>query len=189
VAAGHTPNLDTLQYWNEQWLHSALWYDDPRFDDDAEARAWRVVEAHAAGLSRWQGAGTRHMCSDNDDYVPTYSRPAWEEVSFDPEDGDIFDEWLNGGDDGRQEAAWEAAIAVWVETSSSDKGVRGIGCFVLWNIYCVCHTETLILTMQRGWSYWLTRHFRTCVKLFGSGESSLVVSARQRDVTGGHRVS
>ena len=35
------------------------------------------------------------------------------EVSFDPEDGDIFDEWLNGGDDGRQEAAWEAAIAVW----------------------------------------------------------------------------
>ena len=113
VAAGHTPNLDTLQYWNEQWLHSALWYDDPRFDDDAEARAWRVVEAHAAGLSRWQGVGTRHMCSDTDDYVPTYSRPAWEEVSFNPEDGDVFDEWLNGGDDGRQEAAWEAAIAVW----------------------------------------------------------------------------
>ena len=113
VAAGHTPNLDTLQYWNEQWLHSALWYDDPRFDDDAEARAWRVVEAHAAGLSRWQGAGTRHRCSDTDDYIPSCSRPAWGDVTFDPEDGDIFDEWMNGGDDGRQEAAFEAAIAVW----------------------------------------------------------------------------
>ena len=32
VAAGHTPNLDTLQYWNEQWLSSAHWYDDPLFD-------------------------------------------------------------------------------------------------------------------------------------------------------------
>ena len=113
VAAGHTPDLDTLQYWNEQWLHTAHWYDDPRFDDDAEAQAWRVVEAHAAGLSRPQGKGTRHMCSDTDDYIPSYPRPAWEDVSFDPEDGDIFDEWLNGGDDGRQEAAWEAAIAVW----------------------------------------------------------------------------
>ena len=113
VAAGHTPDLDTLQYWNEQWLHTAHWYDDPRFDDDVEAQAWRVVEAHAAGLSRPQGKGTRHMCSDTDDYIPSYPRPAWEDVSFDPEDGDIFDEWLNGGDDGRQEAAWEAAIAVW----------------------------------------------------------------------------
>ena len=53
------------------------------------------------------------MCSDTDDYIPSYPRPAWDDVSFDPEDGDIFDEWLNGGDDGRQEAAWEAAIAVW----------------------------------------------------------------------------
>ena len=113
VAAGHTPNLDTLQYWNEQWLSSAHWYDDPRFDLDAEAQAWRVVEAHAAGLSRPLGGGTRHMCSDNDDYIPTYSRPTWGEVSFSPEDGDIFDEWLNGGDDGRQQAAWDAAIAVW----------------------------------------------------------------------------
>ena len=113
VAAGHTPNLDTLQYWNEQWLHSVHWYDDPRFDDDAEARAWRVVEAHSARLSRPQGAGTRHRCSDTDQYIPSYSRPAWDDVFFDPEDGDIFDEWLNGGDDGRQQAAWEAAIAVW----------------------------------------------------------------------------
>ena len=53
------------------------------------------------------------MCSDNDDYIPTYSRPTWGDVSFSPEDGDIFDEWLNGGDDGRQQAAWDAAIAVW----------------------------------------------------------------------------
>jgi hypothetical protein len=53
------------------------------------------------------------MCSDNDDYIPTYSRPTWGEVSFSPEDGDIFDEWLNGGNDGRQQAAWDAAIAVW----------------------------------------------------------------------------
>ena len=113
VAAGHTPNLDMLQYWNEQWLSSAHWYDDPRFDLDAEAQAWRVVEAHAAGLSRPLGGGTRHMCSDNDDYIPTYSRPTWGDVSFSPEDGDIFDEWLNGGDDGRQQAAWDAAIAVW----------------------------------------------------------------------------
>ena len=113
VAAGHTPNLDTLQYWNEQWLHSAHWYDEPRFDGDAEALAWRVVEGHAAGLSRRQGGGTRHRCSDTDDYIPSYPRPAWDEVSFEQEDGDIFDEWLTGGDDGRQEAAWEAAIAVW----------------------------------------------------------------------------
>ena len=34
-------------------------------------------------------------------------------IAFEPEDGDIFDEWLNGGDDGCQEAAWEAAIAIW----------------------------------------------------------------------------
>ena len=113
MAAGHTPNLDMLQYWNEQWLSSAHWYDDPWFDLDAEAQAWRVVEAHAAGLSRPLGGGTRHMCSDNDDYIPTYSRPTWGDVSFSPEDGDIFDEWLNGGDDGRQQAAWDAAIAVW----------------------------------------------------------------------------
>ena len=113
VAAGHTPNLETLQYWNEQWLHTAHWYDDPLFDNDAEALAWRVVEAHAAGLSRPQGAGTRHMCSDTDDYIPSYPRPALGDVAFDPEDGDVFDEWLNGGDDGRQQVAWETAIASW----------------------------------------------------------------------------
>ena len=109
----YTPHLDSLQLWNEQWLHSAHWYDDPRFDDDAEALAWRVVEAHAAGLSRLQGGGTRHACSDTEDYIPSYPRQEWENVPFDPEDGDIFDEWLNGGDDGRQQAAWEEAIAVW----------------------------------------------------------------------------
>ena len=110
----YTPHLDSLQLWNEQWLHSAHWYDDPRFDDDAEALAWRVVEAHAAGLSRLQGGGTRHAArSDTEDYIPSYPRPAWENVLFDPEDGDIFDEWLNSGDDGRQQAAWEEAIAVW----------------------------------------------------------------------------
>ena len=113
VASGHTPNLETLQYWNEQWLHSAHWYDDPLFDNDAEAQAWRVVEAHAASLSRPQGAGTRHMCSDTDDYIPSYPRPALGDVAFDPEDGDVFDEWLNGGDDGRQQVAWETAIASW----------------------------------------------------------------------------
>ena len=34
-------------------------------------------------------------------------------MPFEPEDGDIFDEWLNGGDDGCQQAAWEEATAIW----------------------------------------------------------------------------
>ena len=112
VAAGHTPHLDPLQYWYEQWLHSAHWYDDPMFDSDAEAAAWRVVEAHAAHLSRSQ-EDTRHMCSDTDDYIHSCPRPSLANVPFEPEDGDIFDEWLNGGDDGCQQAAWEEATAVW----------------------------------------------------------------------------
>jgi hypothetical protein len=113
VAAGHTPHLEPLQAWYEQWLHSAHWYDEPVFDDDAEASAWRVVEAHAAQLSRFTGGGTRHALSDTDDYIHSHPRPSFENIAFEPEDGDIFDEWLNGGDDGCQEAAWEAAIAVW----------------------------------------------------------------------------
>jgi hypothetical protein len=105
--------LEPLQAWYEQWLHSAHWYDEPMFDDDAEASAWRVVEAHAAQLSRFTGGGTRHALSDTDDYVYSCPRPSFKNIAFEPEDGDIFDEWLNGGDDGCQEAAWEAAIAIW----------------------------------------------------------------------------
>ena len=146
VAAGHTPNLDTLQYWNEQWLHTAHWYDDALFDDDAEAKAWRVVEAHAAGLSRPGGGGTRHMCSDTDDYIPTYPRPEWGDVSFDPEDGDIFDEWLNGGDDGRQQAAWETAIAVWDRDSWIGQGrqLDRMFCVTEYNIHAAHAARRLI---------------------------------------------
>ena len=105
VAAGHTPHLDASQSWNEQWLHTVHWYDDLRFDDDSEAVAWRVTEAHAAKLSRAQGGDVKHPASDDENYIPSHPRPTWDSVMFEPEVGDIFDDWLNGGDDGRQQAS------------------------------------------------------------------------------------
>ena len=113
VAADHTPHLEPRQRWNKQWLHSAHWYDDPIFDDDAGALAWRVVEAHTAQMSRARGIGARHPESETSVYKHGHPRPKRENISFEPEDGDIFDEWLNGGDDGRQQAAWEEATAIW----------------------------------------------------------------------------
>ena len=64
--------------------------------------------------------------------------------SFDPEDGDIFDEWLNGGDDGRQQAAWETAIAVWDRDSWIGQGRQRDRMF--------CVTEYM-LRMPHGDSY------------------------------------
>jgi hypothetical protein len=84
------------------------------------------------------------MCSDTDDYIPSYSRPTWDDVSYDPEDGDIFDEWINGGDDGRQEAAWEAATAVWDRDFRIGRGRQRERMF--------CVTEYM-LRMPHGDSY------------------------------------
>jgi hypothetical protein len=64
-------------------------------------------------MSRARGIGARHPESETSVYKHGHPRPKRENISFEPEDGDIFDEWLNGGDDGRQQAAWEEATAIW----------------------------------------------------------------------------
>ena len=83
---------------------SLHWYDDPALDGDNECTLLRRI----AGWAERQSLTELFNVTS---YLEP--RPVYQDVGFTPEDGDIFDEWLNGGDDGRQEAAWDAAVEMW----------------------------------------------------------------------------
>jgi hypothetical protein len=95
-------------------------------------------------MSRAKGIGARHPQSETSVYKHGHPRPKLENVAFEPEDGDIFDEWMNGGDDGRQQAAWEEATAIWDREAAIGKARQ------MDRMFCV--TESA-LRMLHGCTY------------------------------------